>query len=91
MPAENLSGASSARTPYAVGHDAIEWRKLALSKLSVADIVNLTEGHTPDPERMVYVNFKATVADYGSWIEYTDAAKRYNFDNVVRDAKACSW
>ena len=85
---ESFWGKFCSHTPYAVGHDAIEWRKLALSKLSVADIVNLTEGHTPDPEKMVYVNFKATVADYGSWIEYTDAAKRYNFDNVVRDAKA---
>lgn len=84
---ESFWGKFCSHSPFQAGHDAIEWRKLALAKLLPADIVNLTEGHTPDPKKLVYVNFKATVNDYGSWIGYTDASKRYNFDDVVRDAK----
>ena len=84
---ESFWGKFCSHTPFASGHDAIEWRKLALSKLTASDIVNLTEGHTPDPKKLVYVNFKTSVVDYGNWIAYTDKSKRYNYDDVVRDAK----
>lgn len=72
---------------FGEGHDAIEWRKLILADLTPADIVNLTEGHTPDPKKMVYAKYKSTVVNFGNYIEYTDESKRYNFDDVVRDAK----
>lgn len=69
------------------GYSAYEWRKLNLTKVTDGDIANLTEGVTPNALSMTYVSFKETPVDFGTYIEYTDKAKKYNFDNVVADAK----
>lgn len=69
------------------GYSAYEWRKLNLTKVTPSDLVNLTEGVTPDALSMTYVSFKETPVDFGTYIEYTDKAKKYNYDNVVADAK----
>ena len=69
------------------GYSAYEWRKLNVTALTEADITNLTEGVTPAALPMTYLNFKVTPVDFGRHIEYTDKAKKYNFDDVVRDAK----
>ena len=84
---EPFWGKFCSHTQYQEGHDAIEWRKLVLTNLTVSDLKNLSEGHTPDPKKLAYVNFKSTVESYGNWIPYTDESKRYNFDDVVKDAK----
>lgn len=73
---------------YEAGYSDVSWRKLILKDLTKADIKNLEEGVTPPPTSMGYIEFKTTVKDYGQWIAYTDQSKRYNYDDVVRDAKA---
>lgn len=67
--------------------DSVEWRKLNIPNLTAADIKNLAEGVTPASLSMTYVKFSVKPEDYGNWIEYTDKSKRYNYDDVVRDAK----
>ena len=74
-------------TKVEAGVDALEWRKLNLPDLTAADVKNLEEGVTPPSLKMTYVKFRVTPEDYGNWIEYTDKSKRYNYDDVVRDAK----
>ena len=74
-------------TTIPAGVDSVEWRKLNVPNLTAADIVNLAEGVTPDSLSMTYVKFRVTPVDYGKWIEYTDKSKRYNYDDVVADAK----
>jgi N4-gp56 family major capsid protein len=69
------------------GVDSVEWRKLNVPDLTASQITNLTEGVTPDSLNMTYVKFKVSPVDYGNWIAYTDKSKRYNYDDVVRDAK----
>ena len=69
------------------GHSAYEWRKLNLKDLTKEDLVNLQEGKTPDSLSLTYVSFKVAPVNFGNWIGYTDEAKKYNFDDVVRDAK----
>lgn len=74
-------------TKVEAGVDSVEWRKLNIPTLTAADIVNLTEGVTPESLSMTYVKFSVKPEDYGKWIEYTDKSKRYNYGDVVRDAK----
>ena len=74
-------------TNVEAGVDAIEWRKLNVPNLTAADLNNLAEGVTPDSLSMTYVKFRVSPEDYGNWIEYTDKSKRYNYDDVVADAK----
>lgn len=69
------------------GESSIEWRKLNVPKLSPDQIANLTEGVTPQNLQMEYVKFSVSPVDYGDWIAYTDKSKKYNYDDVVRDAK----
>lgn len=69
------------------GTDSYEWRKLNYKHLTAADIVNLQEGITPAGKKLEYVSFKVTPEDYGNWIGYTDKSKKYNYDDVVKDAK----
>lgn len=68
-------------------YDAIEWRKLDITELGEGDISNLTEGITPAGLSLSYKKFRVTPVNFGSWIGYTDESKKYNFDDVVRDAK----
>lgn len=70
------------------GYSEVSWRKLNYNNLTTADLKDLEEGHTPDPTKLSYSEFKCTVADFGNWIPYTDKSKKYNFDDVVRDAKS---
>lgn len=74
-------------TSVPAGTDSVEWRKLNIPNLTSANIKNLTEGVTPESLEMTYVKFSVRPEDYGNWIEYTDKSKRYNYDDVVRDAK----
>jgi len=74
-------------TVVPAGSSSIEWRKLNVPELTPSQISNLTEGVTPAGLQLEYVKFVATPVDYGSWIGYTDKSKRYNYDDVVRDAK----
>ena len=69
------------------GRTSLEWRKLNVPALSPSDISNLVEGVTPAGLSMEYVKFSVAPVDFGSWIGYTDKSKRYNYDDVVRDAK----
>ena len=69
------------------GFSEISWRKLVYNDVKVADLKDLEEGKTPDPSKLTYVEFKCGVSDYGNWIPYTDKSARYNYDDVVRDAK----
>jgi len=70
------------------GYSSLEWRKLNIPELKQTDLVNLQEGITPDSLKLTYVKFKIQPANYGNWIAYTDESKRYNYDDVVADAKA---
>lgn len=70
------------------GYSEISWRKLNYNNLTTADLKDLEEGHTPDPAKLSYSEFKCTVSDFGNWIAYTDKSKRYNYDDVVRDGKS---
>jgi N4-gp56 family major capsid protein len=74
-------------TSVPAGQTSVEWRKLNVPDLTQSDIADLTEGVTPASLSMTYVKFTVSPVDYGKWIEYTDKSKRYNFDDVVRDAK----
>lgn len=74
-------------TVVPAGQSSVEWRKLNIPDLTQAQVTDLSEGVTPDSLSMTYVKFSVTPVDYGKWIEYTDKSKRYNFDDVVRDAK----
>jgi N4-gp56 family major capsid protein len=74
-------------TDVPANSDSVEWRKLNIPNLTAADIKNLAEGVTPASLKMTYVKFSVRPEDYGNWIEYTDKSKRYNYDDVVRDAK----
>lgn len=74
-------------TSIAAGMSELEWRKLNVPKLTKDQLANLAEGITPAGLSLQYVKFKTSPVDYGSWIGYTDKSKRYNFDDVVRDAK----
>lgn len=76
---------SHTRVP--AGHTSVEWRKLNIPELTASQISNLTEGVTPAGLTLEYVKFSVSPVDYGSWIGYTDKSKRYNYDDVVRDAK----
>lgn len=69
------------------GYHEISWRKLIYHNVTVADLKDLEEGKTPDPMKLSYAEFKCSVSNYGNWIPYTDESKRYNYDDVVRDAK----
>ena len=74
-------------TNVPAGQSSIEWRKLNIPKLTETESANLAEGVTPPSISMTYVKFTVTPVNYGKWIEYTDESKRYNYDDVVRDAK----
>lgn len=74
-------------TRIADGMSSLEWRKLNVSELKPSDIANLTEGVTPASLTMTYCKFTVSPVDFGSWIGYTDKSKKYNFDDVVADAK----
>lgn len=74
-------------TVVPAGSSSIEWRKLNVPELTPSQISNLTEGVTPAGLQLEYVKFSVSPVDYGSWIGYTDKSKRYNYDDVVRDAK----
>lgn len=69
------------------GVSAYEWRKLNVKNLTMTDLKDLQEGVTPDGLSLTYVNFKVSPVDFGNYIEYTDKSKKYNYDDVVRDAK----
>lgn len=74
-------------TSVPAGTSSVEWRKLNIPELTPSQISNLTEGVTPAGLKLEYVKFTVSPVDYGSWIGYTDKSKRYNYDDVVRDAK----
>jgi len=74
-------------TVIPAGASSVEWRKLNIPELTPSQISNLTEGVTPAGLKLEYVKFTVSPVDYGSWIGYTDKSKRYNYDDVVRDAK----
>ena len=84
---EPFWGKFTRHQPNEEGYTEISWRKLIYNNVTVADLKNLEEGKTPDPSKLSYAEFKCGVADYGNWIPYTDKSKRYNYDDVVRDAK----
>lgn len=69
------------------GYSSYKWRKLNIPTLKANQIANLQEGVTPAGLGLEYVAFSITPVNYGDYIEYTDEAKKYNFDNVVADAK----
>lgn len=69
------------------GYSDLEWRKLNIPELTVAELSNLQEGVTPAGLSMTYVKFKTSPVDFGSYIPYTDKSAKYNFDDVRRDAK----
>lgn len=69
------------------GKSSYEWRKLNVPQLLPSQVADLEEGKTPAGLTMEYVKFSVTPVDFGSWIGYTDVSKKYNFDDVVRDAK----
>lgn len=74
-------------TSVPAGQSSVEWRKLNIPTLTPSQIANLTEGVTPAGLKLEYVKLTVSPVDYGSWIGYTDKSKRYNYDDVVRDAK----
>lgn len=74
-------------TSVPAGVSSVEWRKLNIPELKPSEIANLVEGVTPAGLTLEYVKFTVSPVDYGSWIGYTDKSKRYNYDDVVRDAK----
>ncbi len=69
------------------GRDSVEWRKLNVPTLKPDQIKNLAEGETPASMKLEYVKFAVKPVTYGNYFEYTDESKRYNYDDVVADAK----
>lgn len=74
-------------TSVANGYDKLSWRKLDVNALTQADIKNLAEGVTPAGLSISYKKYEVSPVNFGSWIGYTDESKKYNFDDVVADAK----
>ena len=71
----------------AKGLSSLEWRKLNVKSLGLADIKNLTEGVTPDGIDLEYLKFRVGLTNFGTYIPYTDESERFNYDDVVQDAK----
>jgi N4-gp56 family major capsid protein len=71
----------------AKGMSSLEWRKLNVKALGLADIKNLAEGVTPDGLTLEYLKFRVGLVNFGTYIAYTDESARFNYDDVVADAK----
>lgn len=72
--------------PWEQGSKTMSYRRLIYPKVKPEDIKAATEGVAPRPTKIAYATFQTTVSDYRERTNYTDESKRYNFDDVVRDA-----
>lgn len=72
--------------PWEAGSNTMSYRRLIFPKVKATDVVAAKEGVAPRPTKIGYATFKTGVVDYREKTVYTDESKRYNFDDVVRDA-----
>lgn len=74
--------------PWKPGSKTMSYRRLIMPKVKKEDVVPATEGVAPRPTKIAYATFEVSVDDYRDKVPYSDESKRYNYDDVVRDAGA---
>lgn len=69
--------------------DTITWRKRKPVPVQVdgnGKVRKLTEGVTPTPNRLEFVEYKATIAEYGDWIKLTKKLSNLAIDPILTEA-----